>query len=347
VAHADRVRFHQYLQWLCERQLAAAAARAHKLSLGFCRDLAVGAAPDGAEAWANAQLLAEGVSIGAPPDQFSTEGQVWGLPPPDPLRLEADGYAHLAGIFAANMRHAGAVRIDHVMGLSRLFWVPKGADGSDGAYVAYPSRDLLGQLALESARARCLVIGEDLGTVPAGLRDTLADEVVLSYRVLPFERDEGRFRPPEAYPRLALACVCTHDLPPFAGWWEGLDVAERQGLKLITAAEADRARLERLAEKAALMEALAGAHLIEAGRDASQTSASDIVAAIHAFVARTPSFLAVAQVEDLAGERVATNLPGTDLERPNWRRRIATPLDGLMETSAAQAILGAIRAAGR
>ena len=346
-ARPDRVRFHQYLQWLCERQLAATARQAGGLSLGLCRDLAVGAAPGGAEAWANAHLLADGVSIGAPPDQFTAEGQVWGLPPIDPLRLEADGYARFCDLLARNMRHAGAIRIDHVMGLARQFWVPDGASGADGTYVAFPFDDLLGQLALQSERARCLVIGEDLGTAPDGFRETLTRERVLSYRVLPFEEDDGRFRPPETYPRLALACVATHDLPPFAGWWEGLDIAERQDLKLITSELAEHAYLQRRAEKAAIIEALASAELIEPGLDGATISPLDLIAAVHGFIARTPSFLAVAQVEDLAGERTAVNLPGTDLERPNWRRRLAIQLPDLMRTPAAAAILSAIRAAGR
>ena len=342
--HPARVRFHQYLQWLCDQQFAAAAAAAKGLDIGVCRDLAVGAAPDGAEAWASAALAADGVSIGAPPDQFSTDGQVWGLPPLDPLRLEADGYAHMAGLFAANMRHAGALRVDHVLGLARQFWVPQGASGADGAYVGFPLNDLLGQLALESHRARCLVIGEDLGTVPAGLRDALAGEAVLSYRVLPFETDAGVFRPAAAYPSLALACVSTHDLPPFAGWWDGVDIAERRTLGLGTATETEQAAAERLADKAALLRALAQAELIDADLDAARTPAAQVIWAVHAFIAATPCRLAVAQVEDLAGERVAVNLPGTDRQRPNWRRRLAAPLDAVLADPAARAILEAIRA---
>jgi glycogen operon protein len=339
------VRFHQHLQWLCERQLAGAAAKAGGLDLGLCRDLAVGAAPDGAEAWSNAALLAHGVAIGAPPDPFNAEGQVWGVPPYDPLRLEADGYAWPAELIARNMRHAGAIRLDHVMGLARLFWIPDGAGPAEGAYVAYPIADLLGQLALESWRARCLVIGEDLGTVPPGLRETLAGEQVLSYRVLPFERDGAVLRPPAAYPRLALACVATHDLPPFAGWWDGVDIAERLALGLIAPDDAGPAHAERLADKAALLQALEAAGLLAPGLEAAAAPASAVAPAAHAFVAATPSFLALAQVEDLAGERVAVNLPGTDLERPNWRRRLTPPLDDVLGAGPAQAILHAMRAA--
>ena len=344
-AHADRVRFHKYVQWLCARQLAGAAARAAGLPFGFCRDLAVGAAPGGAEAWANADLLAHGAFVGAPPDPIAPQGQVWGLPPFDPHRLRAEGYRSLTALVAANMRCAGALRIDHVMGLARQFWVPAGADGADGAYVAYPLQDLLGELALESVRARCLVIGEDLGTVPEGLRETLAANQVLSYRVLPFERRGASFKPPQDYPPLAWACVSTHDLPPLAGWWAGLDIDERQGLGLLGPAEAEATRAERLADRRELIGALAASGLIAAATEAPDELTSDLAAAIHAYVAATPSVLAIAQVEDLAGERGAVNLPGTDRERPNWRRRLGPDLDQLWDLPGAQAILTALRAA--
>ena len=343
-ANERRMRFHQYLQWLCERQLAEAADRASGLKLGFCRDLAVGAAPDGAEAWACAGLLAGGVSIGAPPDPLGPDGQVWGLPPFDPHRLQAEGYAPLAALYGVNMRHAGALRIDHVMGMARQFWVPEGADGSAGAYVAFPLDDILGVLALESVRAECLVIGENLGTVPEGLRETLAAAEVLSYRVLPFEREGSGFKPPSAYPPLAWACVATHDLPPLAGWWEGVDIDERAGLGLLGAAEADSERAARRRDRQALIQALADSGLIPAAIEAPASLTPDLAAAIHAYVAAAPSVLAVAQIEDLAGERTAVNLPGTDRERPNWRRRIGPPLETLFEGDMALAILTAMRA---
>jgi glycogen operon protein len=230
------------------------------------------------------------------------------------------------------------------MGLARQFWVPEGADGADGAYVDYPLDALLGELALESVRARCLVVGEDLGTVPAGLRETLAEAAVLSYRVLSFERDETGFKPPADYPKLAWACVSTHDLPPVAGWWTAADIAERLALGLIDPAEAQSARAERREARAQLLAALARAGLIEADLDAATALTPELVAAIHAYIAMTPSVLAVAQAEDLAGEREAVNLPGTDRERPNWRRRISPPIEDLFDTPAAKLILHAMGA---
>ncbi len=338
-AHASRLRYHQYLQWLCERQFAGAAAGG--LDLGLCRDLAVGAAPDGAEAWAAGDRLAAAASIGAPPDAFAPQGQVWGLPPPIPRRAMQEGHDSFAALLRANMRHAGALRIDHVLGLTRLFWVPQGAEGRDGAYVAYPLQDLLGVLALESVRARCLVIGEDLGTVADGLREGLQAAGVYSYRVLPFERDGAVLRPPSAYPAKALACVATHDLPPLAGWWDGVDLDERAALNLIQQGDLPGAKAARRAEKAALLDALAAAGLGQGWMDEGPFDA-DLAAAIHALVASSTSRLMLAQVEDLAGERVGVNLPGTDRERPNWRRKIDTPVDDVLTSALARTMIARI-----
>jgi glycogen operon protein len=340
-ARADRVRYHQYLQWLCEQQLADVQAGG-SLAIGLCRDLAVGAAPDGAEAWAGAERLALDVSIGAPPDPLGPDGQVWGLPPPIPRRWQEEGYDSFAGLLRANMRHAGALRIDHVLGLARLFWVPQGADGRHGAYVAYPLQDLLGVLALESVRARCLVIGEDLGTVPDGLRAALSSAGVFSYKVLPFERDGGTLRPPPAYPARGLACVATHDLPPLAGWWSGVDIDERVAIGLLTPTEAQPAHLERAADRAVLLTALDAAGLGSRAWTADGPLTPALAGAIHAYIAASPSQLAMAQVEDMAGETVAVNLPGTDRERPNWRRRLGLDLDALWSAEPARSILQGI-----
>jgi glycogen operon protein len=326
-ANAERVRFHLWLQWLADRQLAEAAS-ASGLEIGLYRDLAVGTAPDGAEAWAVADELAMGVSIGAPPDPFATAGQIWHLPPPDPWRGRERGYRTLAGLFGANMRHAGALRIDHVMGLSRLFWIPDGGTGADGAYVARPLPDLLGELALESQRAHCLIVGEDLGTVPEGLREALSAADVLSYRVLWFERDGAAFRPANRYPARAVACVSTHDLPTLAGWRNGTDIAERVTLGLLTPAATRAESEERAAEKITLTQALGGPP------DAPR---------VHAFLAATPSALVLAQADDLAGEVSALNLPGTDRERPNWRRRLTLTVGELMRSPPARAILDRLR----
>ncbi len=323
--NARRIRFALYLQWLADRQFAAAArdARAAGLELGFLRDLAVGAAPDGAEVWAHPSAFARGVAIGAPPDPFAQDGQNWNLPPPIPDALLARGSGGLRELVAANMRHAGALRIDHVMGLDRLFWIPDGARAVDGAYVRYPLESLIGAVAEESVRARCIVVGEDLGTVPEGFRERLAAADILSYRVLWFERDGTRFAPPARYPARSVAAVSTHDLPTIAGWWAGADIAEKAALGLLDGTAAAAASSERAEARHALAEAIDAAG-VAAGAPLSADApfSDDVTAAVHRFAGAAASALVLLQADDLAGETSALNLPGTDRERPNWRRKV-------------------------
>ena len=336
--HRRRVRFALYLQWVADRQLAAAAAsaRASGLTVGLYRDLAVGAAPDGAEAWANpAGTLARDVSIGAPPDPFSPGGQVWGLPPPIPRALTASAYAGFRELVAANMRHAGALRIDHAMGLARLFWIPDGGAARDGAYVRYPLDDLVAVLAQESRRASCAVVGEDLGTVPADFRQRMDAADVLSYRIVWFERDGATFRPPGQYPVKAAACVSTHDLPTIAGWWSGADIRERTDLGQLDETAAAAARAERLADKRALTAALARAGVVGAAAiDPAGPHDAGVTAAIHRYAGQSASALLLLQADDLAGDFEALNVPGTDRERPNWRRKVGVDADALWRTPA-------------
>ncbi len=247
----DAFDFALFCQWLADRQLGRAAARARGrgLEIGFYRDLAVGAAPDGAEAWAHARALAQGASVGAPPDPFSTQGQNWSLPAPNPLAGAREGWASLSALYAANMRHAGMLRIDHAMGLQRLFLIPEGARPAEGAYLAYPLDDLIGHIALESRRAECMVVGEDLGTVPEGFRARLTRANILGMKVLWFERKGAEVLPPAAYPPMSVACVATHDLATLAGWWAGADIAEKLSLGLLTLSAAGEAIAARLEEK--------------------------------------------------------------------------------------------------
>jgi len=331
-------------QWLANSQLkrAAARARAAGLEIGFYRDLAVGAAPDGAEAWAHAGELAQGVTIGAPPDPFSTEGQNWNLPAPNPFAGARKGWAALREVASANMRHAGMLRIDHAMGLQRLFLIPDGARPAEGAYLAYPRDDLIGHIALESQRAQCMVIGEDLGTVPEGFRNWLTKANIPGMRVLWFERKGAEVLPPAAYPPLSVACVATHDLPTLAGWWRGADIAERLALGLLTLAKAGDAIAARRDEKRGLVAALLSAGLIRfaPGEDAPLDDAT--AAAVHALVGGAGSILASAQYDDLVGETIATNLPGTDRERPNWRLKSGPNVAAALAGHRAQAILSAL-----
>jgi glycogen operon protein len=335
--------FALFCQWLADRQLGRAAerARGRGLEIGFYRDLAVGAAPDGVESWAHARALAHGVTIGAPPDPFSVQGQNWSLPAPNPLAGAREGWASLSAVYRANMRHAGMLRIDHAMGLERLFLIPEGARPADGGYLSYPLDDLIGHVALESERARCLVVGEDLGTVPDGFRDHLTQARITGMRVLWFQRKGVEFAPPASYPPTSVACVATHDLATLAGWWQGADIAERLSLGLLTLAKAGEAIAARREEKRALLRALG-----QAGFTVSQAEDGPLpdatAAAAHAFMGESASMLAHAQYDDLVGETVATNLPGTDRERPNWRLKSGPDVVGAFASHRAQAILAAL-----
>jgi glycogen operon protein len=349
--HARTVRHHLYLQWIADTQLAAAAQRARDagLALGFYRDLAVGAAPDGAETWSQQWLLATGANVGAPPDPFSPHGQNWGLPPPIPHRLRSSAYAAPAALFEANMRHAGGLRIDHAMGLQRLFWIPEGAPPVDGAYVSYPVADLVGVLAEVSARMRCFVVGENLGTVPEGLGERLDAAAILSYRVLWFERNGRAFLPPARFPAHAAACTSTHDLPTIRGWWQGADIAERERLGQIAPAAALAAQDERAAERTAFATAVAdeGGPALPTDAVVTVDVGLAVIAAAHRYVAATPSALVLVQADDFAGEIDAINLPGTDRERPNWRRKVGVPAAGLWKSAVGRAVQADFAASGR
>ncbi len=336
--------FALFCQWLADRQLARAAARARDggLAVGFYRDLAVGAAPDGAEAWAHAGALAQGASVGAPPDPFSVQGQNWTLPAPNPLAGVREGWASLSALYAANMRHAGMLRIDHAMGLQRLFLIPEGARPADGAYLAYPLDDLIGHIGLESRRAECMVVGEDLGTVPEGFRACLSKANILGMRVLWFERKGAEVLPPAAYPPLSVACVATHDLATLAGWWQGADIAEKLSLGLLTLSAAGEAVAARLEEKRGLIAALLSAGLVASAPPEDAPLDDATAAAVHALVGGSGSLLASAQFDDLVGETVATNLPGTDRERPNWRLKLVPDVASAFAAPRARAILAAL-----
>jgi (1->4)-alpha-D-glucan 1-alpha-D-glucosylmutase len=333
--NVERVDFFAWLQWQADlqREAVAACGRDSGLSIGLYTDLAVSIDRGGAEAWANQSLYAVTASVGAPPDVFNARGQDWGLPPMIPERLRATGYAPFIATLRANMRSAGALRIDHVMGLLRLYWVPSGATPAEGAYVRYPLDDLLALLALESERHRCLVVGEDLGTVPDEVRVALATSDVLSYRVLLFERDAGgEFNAPATYPEAAVATASTHDLPTLAGWWAGHDIELRAAHgHLGPNADVTAAMAQRIRDRGCLLAALARERLLPDGTpldpEAIATLTPALGMALQAFLARTPSALLAVQLEDVFGVVEQANLPGTTIEHPNWRRKLPVPLE--------------------
>ncbi|MBI3067610.1 MAG: 4-alpha-glucanotransferase, partial [Betaproteobacteria bacterium] len=350
--HRDEVEFHEYLQWQAELQLAAAGRRSWELGLGvgIYQDLALGADAGGAETWGNRALYADSVSIGAPPDDFSLKGQDWGLPPFIPERLVESGYEPFIAALRANMRYAGALRIDHVMGLARLFWVPSGRDPGRGAYVSYPLGDLLGILALESERNRCLVIGEDLGTVPEVIWRALPELGALSYRVLYFEKEpDGNFKAPAAYPVDALVAVSTHDLPTLRGYWLGRDLEVREQLGLFpSVAMRDKLAAARARDRTRLLVALQRHGLLPEGVGPDPAVLpdlpSELLRALHVFLARAPAKVMVVQLEDALGQAEQANLPGSMGRHPNWRHRLALDFERWTKDERVLALMEALRA---
>jgi 4-alpha-glucanotransferase len=351
--HAEAIDRAMWVQFELDRQLATVASRAGRagLPIGVYQDIALGSAARGSDPWAFPGLFVlDGTSLGAPPDGLAPAGQNWGLPPLHPHAIRADGYRYWIRLLRAAFRHAGALRIDHVMGLFRQFWIPARRPGSEGAYVRFPADDLLGILALESTRARALVIGEDLGTVPPGLPARLKKAGILSTRVLLFTRDRrGAFSPASRYPRQALVGANTHDLVPLAGWTAGRDIVLRRAHgQLRNAAELAAARRERRDAVAALTRLLVQAGLWPAGR-AADGADPRFRGAIHSFLCRTPSALVGIALDDLTGTVDPVNLPGVDLDHyPSWSRRPGLPLEAFAsEPAVAVALAGTVDRAWR
>ncbi len=328
------VEFFVWMQWLADEQLAKVCKQSLRrgLGVGLYQDLAVGASSGGSEAWVWQDVLASGAYTGAPPDEINFVGQDWGLPPFVPHRLREIAYMPFIEMLRANMRHCGALRIDHVMGLARMFWVPAGLSTKLGTYVSYPLEDMLGIVALESQRNHCLVIGEDLGTVPENFRPRLAATGVLSYRPFLFElTDRGVFKSPDDYPRQALVAVSTHDLPTLCGFWKGSDLDARAALQLFPSEDwHSKLVVKRSQDCAQILIALEQEALLPENVNIDSAFVPDIttplVIAIHAYLARTKAKIMVVQPEDIFGVIEQTNLPGSqDDQYPNWQRRI--PLD--------------------
>jgi len=343
---AAQARFHAWLQWLADAQLAAAqrAARAAGMHTGIIRDLAVGCHPGGADAWAWQDVLVTGMSVGAPPDEFNQRGQDWNQPPWHPQRLAGQGYAPLAGLIGAGLRHAGGLRVDHVMGLLRLWWVPEGMRPGQGTYVRYDHQAMVGVLTGQAAGAGALAIGEDLGTVDPWIRGYLASQQVLGTSMLWFERDpDGKPLPPGQWRRNCLAMVGTHDVPPVAAFVTGEQVELRSRLGLLTRSyQAERAEAERAV--AAWQDALAAQGLLTSGRP----SPAEFTQACYAFLARTPALLLGVSLADAVGDRRPQNMPGTTTEYPNWRIPLcdgegrAVSLDDLADSRDVRAVARAV-----
>jgi 4-alpha-glucanotransferase len=287
--------------------------------------------PGGSHAWARPGDLLPGLSIGAPPDLLGPDGQNWGITGFSPHALQRTGFDGFVRTLRAALRHAGGIRIDHALGLRRLWVVPDGASPKEGAYLTMPMQDMLRLIALESQRARAIVIGEDLGTVPEGLRPAMDEKAMLGMRVLWFEQDEdGRYLRPDAWQEDAAAMTGTHDLPTVAGWWRGRDIDWKWQLGRTSRArdeEEDRAKREN--ERKLIWEAFTAAKVTQDPEPEPQDSDPAVDAAV-AYIGKTPSLLAILPVEDLAGLIEQPNLPGTIDEHPNWRRRLPDSTDVLL-----------------
>ena len=338
---AERVDFFCWLQWVLDEQLAAAQRRAvdSGMRLGVVHDLAVGVHPDGADTWALQRVMARGVTVGAPPDAFNQIGQDWSQPPWRPDRLAQAAYLPYRDMLRTVLRHCGGVRVDHVIGLFRLWWVPEGRPAAEGTYVRFDHEALIGILALEAHRAGAVVIGEDLGTVEPWVRDYLAERGLLGTSILWFERDDqGRPRPPETWRELCLAAVTTHDLPPTAGYLAGEHIRIRHELGLLTRPVEEERRVDR-ADRESWLELLARRGWLDPAdsRDAEEAT----VLALHRALAATPSRLLGVALPDAVGDRRTVNQPGTHEEYPNWRVPLA---DGQGRPVLLEELVGSARA---
>jgi len=345
------VRFHLWLQWVADVQLGRAHERACAagMRIGLYLDFATGTAPDGSATWSDPELVVAGATMGAPPDAFFPGGQNWGLAPLSPAALRARNSAPLRNVIEAATRHAGAIRIDHAMGLHRLFWIPQGMGAEDGCYVIYPMADMVRAVADASVAQRAVIIGEDLGTVPKGFPEAMQSARMLSSRVLYFEWARGGYRARRSYPRSAFVSVSTHDLPPLASWWVAGDADLFQSLGVISETEARRARRQRAGDRRKLVERLRRdlpKHLVPAAFEGKTNRTADAFApetavAVHAFLARTPSLLFGIQYEDLCGADMPVNVPGTWKEYPNWRLRARATVEDAPKSALWTAIIEA------
>jgi 4-alpha-glucanotransferase len=348
--YAEEVDFHCYLQFELDRQLSSASAKARAcgMPIGLYQDLALGVAPSGSDAWSFQDLFIQGATLGAPPDDYSATGQDWQSPPLNPYKLVDDQYQYWIRLLRASFAHSGALRIDHIIGLFRQFWIPAGRLPTEGAYIRPPTNDLLSILALESHRNRTIVIGEDLGTVPVGVPAALARRGIFSNRLLYFERSRnGRFKPTSRISNRALVTVNNHDLPPFAGQWNGTDLQIRRKVEQISSDEELReVEAQRKAWKDALLHRLRSERLLPA--EANSKAVAEICAAAHAYLCRIRTPFVGLSLDDLAGETEPVNLPGIRTgvapgHYLNWSRRMRLSIEDIWDTPTARTILAAVR----
>lgn len=347
---AEKITYYKYLFWLADEQFQAASAESDNqgLAVGLYQDLAVGVAGESAETWGNQELFALGLSIGSPPDMFNANGQEWGVAPMRPDVMRDEAYASYRKVLTANMKRAGAVRIDHVMGLARLFCIPR---GEKGAYLRYNVNDLIGIVALESHRNKCLVVGEDLGVVPSYFREILEKAGILSFRVFRYEQtNEGQYKPLSFYPKTALVAAGTHDMPTLTGFWSGADIETAKEIGLMgDDGRYEQAQALRMKDRYAMVETLASRGLWFVSPEAfdeeisGQKVPSRLTEVLYSYLASAPCCLLLVQLEDILGQKEQMNVPGTNQEYPNWRCKLPKMIENLYNDENMKRICGAIR----
>ncbi len=343
--HQHDIDFHAWLQYRADRELAQAqrAARDGGMPIGLISDLAVGADAGGSHCWSQQGETLRGLSIGAPPDLLQVNGQNWGITAFSARGLRRNGFTGFIEMLSRAMRHAGGVRIDHAMGIARLWIIPEGRTANHGTYLAFPEDDLRRLIKLESVRNRAIVLAEDLGTVPEGFQARLQQDGIDGMRILQFERDDHRFKPPAQWTRRAAAMTSTHDLPTVAGWWAGHDITTRHAVLGLPQDQREEADQERARDRAMLWDAMqeSGA---ASGEAPAPGDTEPVAAAAIAHTARSECELVMVPMEDALALRDQPNLPGTTNEHPNWRRRLAAAVGGVLSESGAQARLARLRA---
>ncbi len=336
-ANEKEMLFYSYIQWLIDKQLEDISLQAERLgmSIGIYHDLAIGSIGGGSDAWNFQNIIADEIDLGAPPDDFNPTGQNWGFPPLVPERLKESGYEFFIQTIRKNMQHFGALRIDHALGMFRQFWIPKGMPASQGAYIKFPSEDLLRIIALESVRNKTMVIAEDLGTIGENVRETLSRFSMLSYRLLYFERNypDPSFTPPERYPEMALCAVTTHDLPTIYGWWFGRDIEIKKRLNMYPDENAWQQHInDREKDKKLLLEALKAQGILSPNSELQTPNlvTPDLCLAIYEYLARTPCKLIAVSLDDAIGTLDQQNMPGITDSYPSWMQKTSMTLEQMI-----------------
>ncbi len=330
--------YHLYVQWLASEQLGAVSRAARRRGSGLYLDFPLGVNATGYDVWRERRAFARMARAGAPPDVLFTGGQDWGFPPLHPEAIREDGYRYHIACLRHHLRHASFLRIDHVMGMHRLFWIPRGFDASHGVYVRYHEEELYAILSLESHRARCVIVGENLGTVPPEVNRTMSKHGIRKLFVLQYELPSVTKRPSRAIPSDCVASLNTHDMPPFTAFWEDLDIDERVRLGMLTAASAEEEKKERGTVRQQLVEVLERRKLLKG----KSRKTADVLRACLALLAASRAHLVMVNLEDLWGETVAQNVPGTSTERSNWRLKARHPLEAFKTMPAVLESLGKV-----